>query len=50
MKTLACCRRRLQDFSIDMDKEPDSKSRVPLNFLEHCKKKILEPLAAPSPG
>jgi hypothetical protein len=25
MKTLACCRRRPQDFSIDMDQEPDSK-------------------------
>jgi hypothetical protein len=26
MKTLACCRRRPQDFSIDMDQEPDGKS------------------------
>ena len=25
MKTLACCRRRPQDFSMDMDQEPDSK-------------------------
>lgn len=25
MKALACCRRRPQDLSIDMDQEPDSK-------------------------
>jgi hypothetical protein len=32
MKTLACCRRRPQDFSIDMDQEPDSKhhTRLPI--------------------
>lgn len=29
MKTLACCRRRPQDFSIDMDQEPDSKQTSP---------------------
>ena len=28
MKTLACCRRRPQDFSIDMDQEPDSKPLI----------------------
>lgn len=28
MKTLACCRRRPQDFSIDMDQEPDSKPEI----------------------
>ena len=28
MKTLACCRRRPQDFSIDMDREPDSKPLI----------------------
>jgi hypothetical protein len=44
MKTLACCRRQPQDFSIDMDQEPDSKclpaqaqdlSSLPPFFL-HC--------------
>jgi hypothetical protein len=29
MKTLACCRRRPQDFSIDMDQDPDSKEKTP---------------------
>jgi hypothetical protein len=32
IKTLACCRRRPQDFSIDMDQEPDRKHpRLPLS-------------------
>ncbi|KAK3155017.1 hypothetical protein QOZ80_2BG0197790 [Eleusine coracana subsp. coracana] len=34
MKTLACCRRRPQDFSIDMDKEPDRV--MTYNGLEAC--------------
>lgn len=33
MKTLACCRRRPQDFSIDMDQEPDSKPAQDLPSL-----------------
>nr|CAB3450802.1 unnamed protein product [Digitaria exilis] len=34
MKTLACCRRRPQDFSIDMDQEPDRV--MTYNGLESC--------------
>ncbi|OEL33155.1 Rop guanine nucleotide exchange factor 14 [Dichanthelium oligosanthes] len=34
MKTLACCRRRPQDFSIDMDQEPDRV--MTYNGLETC--------------
>ncbi|KAL5207945.1 hypothetical protein ABZP36_032380 [Zizania latifolia] len=34
MKTLACCRRRPQDFSIDMDQEPDRV--MTYNGLENC--------------
>ncbi|WVZ74031.1 hypothetical protein U9M48_022261 [Paspalum notatum var. saurae] len=34
MKTLACCRRRPQDFSIDMDKEPER--MMTYNGLETC--------------
>jgi hypothetical protein len=47
MKALACCRRRPQDFSIDMDQEPDSKSAshtTPLSSL------ILLLCSAPLPG
>ena len=36
MKTLACCRRRPQDFSIDMDQEPDSKHHTSSPFLHSC--------------
>ncbi|KAL5211804.1 hypothetical protein ABZP36_022651 [Zizania latifolia] len=34
MRTLACCRRRPQDFSIDMDQEPDRV--MTYNGLENC--------------